>query len=190
MQERSPLVTRVVVSALMVSLTSSLTATASSAPRARADRTWMANGRVHALVRAGDLLLIGGRFTKLLPPRGSRKEPVTVDNLAAIDLSTGKPVRSWRPRVPGTDATIYALAVSGGTVYVGGRFDRQALGRGRVRQDRGSRATEPGQLLDLTDAPVVRRSARRARTARTGSGTGSEARPRACGSRRRRPCRT
>ena len=126
MQERSPLVTRVVVSALMVSLMSSLTATASAAPRARADRTWMANGRVHALVRAGNLLLIGGRFTKLLPPRGSRKEPVNVRNLAAIDLSTGKPVRSWRPRVPGTDATVHALAVSGGTVYVGGRFDRLA----------------------------------------------------------------
>lgn len=126
MQERFPLVTGVVVSALMVSFVSSLTATASATPREHADRTWMANGRVHALVRAGNLLLIGGHFTRLLPPRGSRKEPLNVDNLAAIDLSTGKPVRSWRPRVPGADATVHALAVSGGIVYVGGRFDRLA----------------------------------------------------------------
>jgi len=94
MHERSPLVSRVVAAALVVSLVSLFPPTVSAAPRARADRTWMANGRVHALVRAGNMLLIGGRFTKLLPPRGSRKKPVNVDNLAAIDLSTGKPVRS------------------------------------------------------------------------------------------------
>ncbi|MGZ8581877.1 MAG: hypothetical protein ACXWX4_01455 [Actinomycetota bacterium] len=126
MLERSRLVSRVVVMALVASLSSAVAGTASGAPRARPDRTWMADGRVYSLVRAGDLLLIGGDFTKLLPPRGSGKKPLTVANLAALDLSSGNPVRSWRPRVPGDGASVHALAVSGGVVYVGGRFDRLA----------------------------------------------------------------
>lgn len=129
MQERSHTVRRVVVIALVGSLFATLAGPASpvsAAPKRRPDRTWMANGRVYALVRAGDRLLIGGDFTQLLPPRGSGKRALEVRNLAAIDLSSGKPVRNWRPRVLGDAAAVRALAVSGGTVYVGGRFDRLA----------------------------------------------------------------
>lgn len=125
----SPRVARIVVIALASSLVTTLAGPAvsvSATPRKRPDRTWMTNGKVYAMVRAGDKILVGGAFTKLLPPRGSSKKPVTVRNLAAIDISTGAPVRSWRPRVLGADAAVHALAVSGGTVYVGGSFDTLA----------------------------------------------------------------
>ena len=129
MPARSPRVVRIVVIALASSLLATLAGPTSSVPatpRKRPDRTWMTNGKVYAIVRAGDKILVGGAFTALLPPRGSTKRPITVRNLAAIDIPTGAPVRSWRPRVLGTDAAVRALAVSGGTVYVGGSFDTLA----------------------------------------------------------------
>jgi hypothetical protein len=129
MHGRSPLAVRIAVFALAASLLATLAGpsrSASATPRKRPDRTWMTSGKVYALARAGDTILIGGEFNKLLPPRGSGKKPIKVMNLAAIDISSGTPVRSWRPRVMGTEAVVRALAVSGGTVYVGGQFDSLA----------------------------------------------------------------
>src|SRR5512134_988656 len=106
MPARSPRVVRIIVIALASSLLATLAGPTSSVPatpRMRPDRTWMTNGKVYAIVRAGDKILVGGAFTALLPPRGSTKRPITVRNLAAIDISTGAPVRSWRPRVRGAD---------------------------------------------------------------------------------------
>lgn len=118
--------------------------TATAEMRERADRTWMVDGKVFALVRQGSTLYIGGRFTELQPPRGSGANPVRVRNLAAIDLSSGKPVRAWRPRAIGDDAVVYALAISGGTVYVGGRFDRLA---GASRQSLGAVTLSGGDAV-------------------------------------------
>jgi len=129
MHGRSPLAVRIAVFALAASLLATIaepSGSASATPRKRPDRTWMTSGKVYALARAGDKILIGGEFNKLLPPRGSGKKPIKVMNLAAIDISSGTPVRSWRPRVMGTEAVVRALAVSGGTVYVGGQFDSLA----------------------------------------------------------------
>ena len=129
MPARSPRAARIAVIALASSLLATLAGpigSVSATPRKRPDRTWMTNGKVYAMVRAGDKILVGGAFTELLPPRGSTKSPITVRNLAAIDISTGSPVRSWRPRVLGADAAVRALAVSGGTVYVGGSFETLA----------------------------------------------------------------
>jgi hypothetical protein len=95
---------------------------AAVAPKERADRTWMVDGKVFALARHAGRLYIGGRFTQLQPPRGSGAAPMPAHNLAAIDLASGEPVRSWRPDVGGADATVHALAIEGGAVYVGGRF--------------------------------------------------------------------
>ena len=128
MPARSPCVARIVVIALASSLLATLAGpigSVSATPRKRPDRTWMTNGKVYAMVRAGDKILVGGAFTALLPPRAA-PSPIRVRNLAAIDISTGAPVRSWRPRVRGADAAVRALAVSGGTVYVGGSFDTLA----------------------------------------------------------------
>ena len=70
--------------------------------------------------------------------------PVRRDNIAAIDLTTGQPT-SWNPR---TNDTVFALAVSGSTVYAGGAFTTVngatvAEPPGGVRRD-GRRRDRPG----------------------------------------------
>lgn len=99
--------------------------TAGAELRERPDRTWMANGKVFALARAGNMLLIGGRFSKLLPPRGSAASPIAVRNLAALDIDTGRPL-AFAPQVAGPDAEVRALAVADGRLYVGGMFSTLA----------------------------------------------------------------
>jgi hypothetical protein len=110
----------------------------------QSDLTWMVDGKVFAMARQGNTLFIGGKFSQLLPPRGASGDPVSVRNLAAIDLSSGSPVASWRPRAAGTGAVVQALAISGGTVYVGGRFDQLA---GAPRQNLGAVTVAGGEAV-------------------------------------------
>lgn len=94
---------------------------------------WQTDGMVRAIVQVGNVIYIGGRFSQL------REKPVGIDggavvpvsNLAALDASTGKPVgydpatktTTFDPNVTGgTNPTVYALGVSGGTLYAGGKF--------------------------------------------------------------------
>ena len=67
-------------------------------------------GRVSALAFSGDRLFVGGTITKV--------GEVAVRNLGAIDLSTGAAV-PWSPVL---NDWVLTLAVSGGTLHVGGRF--------------------------------------------------------------------
>ncbi len=112
--------------------------------RERPDRTWMVAGTVFGMARAGGTLYIGGSFSELIPPRGSGASPIRVHNLAALDLATGDPVRSWRPRVSGPDAVVDALEVADGRVYVGGTFDGLA---GVPRQNLGAVTTVDGDAV-------------------------------------------
>lgn len=114
--------------ALTAGATSVLATSVGSAQRIREhpDRTWMVDGKVFALVRSGGVLYLGGRFTQLLPPRGSDASAIPASNLAAIDLSSGEPIAGWRPQVRGPDAVVHALAVTGDRVVVGGSFDSLA----------------------------------------------------------------
>ena len=76
---------------------------------------WGGNGVVEALAASGNTIYVGGDFSKI----GSHPRP----DIAAIDATTGKP-RSWDPHPtvsPGAPA-VWALAVSGDTVYAGGYF--------------------------------------------------------------------
>ena len=115
----------ILVGTVTISLALSATTTwhshAGADLRERPDRTWMTNGKVFALVRAGDMLVIGGRFTKLLPPRGSDSSPIAVRNLAAIDIDTGRPL-AFASEVTGADAEVRALAVADGRLYIAGMF--------------------------------------------------------------------
>jgi hypothetical protein len=74
-------------------------------------------GDVFALGLAGTSLVAGGAFHS-----AANGDPGTFrrDNLAAVDLPTGLPT-SWNPH---TNDIVFALAVSGSTVYVGGGFTR------------------------------------------------------------------
>lgn len=99
-------------------------ATATLSPTA--DRTWMTDGNVYAVVRAGDRIYIGGRFSHVsaCPPTLSCPTN-TVDalNVAALDATTGVAIRDFRPQIQGSGAIVYALAVLGGNLFVGGQFD-------------------------------------------------------------------
>jgi hypothetical protein len=80
--------------------------------------TWQANGRVRAVVYAGGVVYIGGEFTELLPPDGTSGSPLVRNHVAALSEATGQPL-PWDPEA---DNTVWALAVSGSTVYLGGDF--------------------------------------------------------------------
>ena len=87
----------------------------------RPDDTYMTNGKVYAtaLSRDGDVLYIGGEFTRVGQKSGSS---FTVKNVAAINVKTGAAIRTWRPEVTGHEAVVRALAVKNGKVYIGGNF--------------------------------------------------------------------
>jgi hypothetical protein len=85
------------------------------------DDTYMTNGKVYATALSGDgdILYIGGEFTKVNQKSGSS---FTVNNVAAINVKTGAAIRTWRPKVTGRDAVVRSLAVKNGKVYIGGNF--------------------------------------------------------------------
>ncbi len=85
------------------------------------DNTWMTNGTVFAQALSEDkkTIYIGGRFTALRD-RAGNQTPVT--NLAAIDVATGEPVRTWKPRATGDGAIVQSIAAKNGRLFVGGNF--------------------------------------------------------------------
>jgi hypothetical protein len=85
------------------------------------DDTYMTNGKVFATALSGDgdVLYIGGEFTKVSQKSGTS---FTVNNVAAINVKTGAAIRTWSPKVTGRDAVVRSLAVKNGKVYIGGNF--------------------------------------------------------------------
>jgi hypothetical protein len=91
------------------------------------DSTWMTNGPVYAVVQSGGYVYIGGRFTQVRStPAGVPGPFVRSMGVARLDASTGVADASWTPEVTRSDgvrATVYALTVAGGKVWIGGTFD-------------------------------------------------------------------
>src|SRR5918999_1017685 len=92
------------------------------------DQTWMTNGNVYAQALSADkkTLYIGGEFTQLREnPVGQGGKVFKVNNVAAIDVASGTPIREWHPNVNNGDAAteVRALAVMNRRVYIGGRFN-------------------------------------------------------------------
>jgi hypothetical protein len=90
---------------------------------------WMANGKVFASAQYGNVLFIGGTFTKLrqsLPPAtASGPQVAGLTGLGAIDMTTGAGIASFTPNVQAVGSqvrTIESLAVVGDDLYVGGQF--------------------------------------------------------------------
>lgn len=75
------------------------------------------NGDVHAIAASenGSRIFIGGTFTEV---NGQPRR-----NLAAIDAVTGALVGGWRADTAGTNPAVRSLAVRGGRLYVGGKFN-------------------------------------------------------------------
>ncbi|QLQ09799.1 MAG: hypothetical protein HZY75_04715 [Nocardioidaceae bacterium] len=87
----------------------------STAPRA----TWSAtSGRVYAIERVGNAIVIGGTFTTLRAPTGN--QTVTRNRLAAFDAVTGD-LLPWNPGANGDVRDLQANA-DGTGVFVGGAF--------------------------------------------------------------------
>lgn len=90
-----------------------LVPSASAAPSSMPDEgTVQADGRVNAILLAGNRIYLGGEFTHV--------NGVSREHLAALNASTGK-LTSWAPRANGP---VRALAASsdGSRIYAGGSF--------------------------------------------------------------------
>jgi trimeric autotransporter adhesin len=87
------------------------------------DTTWMTNGFVRSVIRDGDRIYIGGKFTSVRAcPPGTACASFPVNNVAAFNANTGVAIDSFRPAVTGDGAVVYALAVLDGKLFIGGKF--------------------------------------------------------------------
>ncbi len=82
------------------------------------DVAWGTNGKVDAVLRAGNTIYVAGTFSALQDPNSAQTTPVT--NLAGIDATTGLPT-SFAPAV---DGEVFGLATSpdGSRLYAVGNF--------------------------------------------------------------------
>jgi hypothetical protein len=124
---------------------------------------WTTNGIVYdqALSEDGETLYIGGKFTQVRPPAGTAGQALAVGRVAAIDVDTGVPIRTWNPNVTSNDGTtpvVRSLAAKNGRVYIGGSFTtvggqaRRNLAAGRRRHG----ALDPNFSANVgTDTSVV-----------------------------------
>jgi hypothetical protein len=130
---RSPLRTArplIALTAMVVAfaLTAASPASATIA-NGRADSTWMTNGNVFATAQYGNVLFIGGDFTSVRSsPPGTPSTIIKLNNLAAINMTTGAAISSFHPSVtendftPTTKGLVRSLAIVGDKLYVGGQF--------------------------------------------------------------------
>jgi hypothetical protein len=109
-----------------------------TAPSPTPTGTWSTDGVVWDLVRVGNTIFLGGEFSHLVSPDGSRTQ--SRSNLAAISASTGQPL-AWAPR---TNGAVLALESSadGSRVFVGGHFTQiGGVNRSRLASVRTSDGT-------------------------------------------------
>lgn len=92
--------------------------------------TWTpTSGRVYAVARVGDAVVIGGSFTSLWSPSGA--QTATRNGLAAFDAATGA-LLPWNP-APNGEVRALEPSADGTAVYVGGAFTTIAgVSRSRV----------------------------------------------------------
>jgi hypothetical protein len=132
-----------VVSLALLVVASMPTLAASGTP----SDTWMTNGTVYALARAGNYVYVGGQFTKALEnPPGQTGQVFAHAGIVRFDAATGAVDKTWKVDVTnsdGTRATVYSIAVAGGKVFFGGTFDRVD---GQVRSNIAAVAESDGTL--------------------------------------------
>ncbi len=78
------------------------------------------NGNVRSVAVVGDVVVLGGDFTRSTDPDGT---VVDRSYLLAFDRATGRILRDWAPQL---DNEVYSVvaAPDGQSVYVGGRFNQ------------------------------------------------------------------
>ncbi|MFZ0323023.1 MAG: hypothetical protein WAN48_02705 [Actinomycetes bacterium] len=77
---------------------------------------WQTDGRVDAIAYNADasVAYVAGIFHHLCPPTdvsctATTTDAYAIDYLAAVDVSTGAPITSWRPQ---PDGEVFALAMA------------------------------------------------------------------------------
>ncbi len=90
------------------------------------DGTWRTNGPVLTIVAAGSRVYIAGQFTAVSDGSGNS---YPIKYVAAYLPDTGTFDTSWNPS---PDGEVDALAVSGSTLYLGGKF-KHVAGASRTR---------------------------------------------------------
>ena len=116
------------------------------------DDTWMTNGTVYSIIRHGDYVYVGGKFTKVRSSPTGQSFPAT--NLARFNADTGVGDPTWTPDVTGADMTITrvnALAAAGGNIWVGGKFEAVD---GVARRNIAAVSPDTGAVDSLVD-PLV-----------------------------------
>jgi len=117
------------------------------------DDTWLTNGKIFSVVRSGDYVYVGGKFTKARQSTAKGAKSFAATNLARFDADTGVGDPTWTPDVTGADTstTVYALAAAGGNVWVGGKF--QAVD-GVARRNLAAVSESTGVVDPNIDAPI------------------------------------
>jgi trimeric autotransporter adhesin len=110
---RKVLATALAVVAAMGVLTSAASA---AVVQKKPASVYGANGTVRTIIVVGATTYLGGQFTAMVPNAGGTA--VTRNHVAAVSTATGA-LLPWNPNVNGN---VYALAASGGNVYIGGTF--------------------------------------------------------------------
>lgn len=90
------------------------------------DATAMTNGTVYSVIQSGNTIYIGGKFTSVRdcsPGTSCPGGTLSVGGVAALDATTGRAIKTFHPAVSGGTATVYALALLNGRLFVGGSFD-------------------------------------------------------------------
>jgi hypothetical protein len=147
----------VIVAAMLVG---GLATPASAAISSDPDPTWMTNGQIRAMVRFGNYIYIGGKFTQVRASTSPGPgEKFAARNLARINVTTGLGDPSWTPDVVGSTAApaVHALTVAGGDVWVGGDF--QSV-NGQPRHNLAAVSVATGAVVAGVD-PVVGASGNR-----------------------------
>ena len=159
---RSPRRLRILLASIAFQMTVALLLCVPSTANAAAlpdtpDRTVVTDGDVHAIVRAGDTLYLGGLFTRVGPRTGPGVE-VGLDGIRHPDVPE---VSGAGPSlVPGTGAGLRAVVADGaGGWYIGGCFNHVgAIARTNLAHILADHTIDPGfapQIDGVVDALVV-----------------------------------
>jgi hypothetical protein len=117
------------------------------------DDTWMTNGIVYSVIRSGNYIYVGGKFTRVRSAVTGGKS-FAATNLARFRADTGEGDPSWTPDVTGADMTkviVYEVAAADGKIWVGGRFGAVD---GVARHNLAAVSPDTG-AVDPTIDPVV-----------------------------------
>lgn len=111
--------------------------------------TWGTNGRVNAIVPAGNRVYLAGTFTQVTTPTGASYPAA---HLAAFNPATGQFAPTWQA---GTDGPVNAMAYASGILYIGGKFTTvDGQRRGKLAALDAATGALQTQWKPATDRPV------------------------------------